>query len=350
MNREQFFGRLAGLDEQRLPKVLWTLYWRGSAALRARIEAELDAVEHGARARPTAEPPIDPQWVRQEVAEFVALACSGAYLAGDRRVSPKERTRWRFTFQRLSADALRALRDPEDEDAAVAVEQLVDLACEVRGYDYFRSEDPVEAARFVVSDVVALLWATLRDRFGFPGFAEQAAPQLIRWESRYGWTRTGFGRTAEKETPLAAVLARMLPVPDTWVGFADAYLTALDQLAHGATTIPRRIDRSREQRTEALAAWHLLLLDNLAGTAAEDRLDRLARHPALGGPELQFLQAQLAHRRGDLDAARAAVHQCLDKLPGHPSFLQFATEIGAPLPARARQIAEDRQILTGRTH
>jgi hypothetical protein len=30
------------------------------------------------------------------------------------------------------------------------VEQLIDLACEMRDYDYFRSEDPVEAARFVV--------------------------------------------------------------------------------------------------------------------------------------------------------------------------------------------------------
>jgi hypothetical protein len=35
MNREQFLGRLAGLDKQRLQKVLWTLYWRGSAAARA---------------------------------------------------------------------------------------------------------------------------------------------------------------------------------------------------------------------------------------------------------------------------------------------------------------------------
>jgi hypothetical protein len=174
--------------------------------------------------------------VRREVAEFVALARSGAYLAGDRRVSPTERTRWRFTFQRLSADAQRALRDPEPEHAAA--EQLIDLVCKVRGYHYFCSEDPVEAARLVVSDVVALLWAILLDRFGFPGFAEQAAPQLVRWESRYGWTRTGFGRTAEKETPLAAVLARMLRVPDMWVGFTDAYLAALDQVAHGRDGSP----------------------------------------------------------------------------------------------------------------
>ena len=307
MNREQFFGRLAGLDEQRLQKALWTLYWRGSAALQARIEAELDAVENGTRPRPAAPAPVDPAWVRDEVAEFVALARSGAYFAGDRRVSPKQRTRWRFTFQQLSTDAQRALRDPEPEDAVAAVEQLVDFACEMRDYDYFRSEDPVEAARFVVSDVVALLWATLLDRFGFAGFAERAAPQLIRWESRYGWTRTGSGRVSEQETPLADVLARMLRLPDTWVGFADAYLAALDQVAQAAPATRTRVRRSAQQRTESLAAWHLLLLDNLVGTEAEDRLDRLARHPSLGGPELQSFRAQLANRRGNLDAGRDAV-------------------------------------------
>ena len=44
----------------------------------------------------------------------------------------------------------------------VQVDQ-VDL-CEMRGYDYFRSEDPVEAARFVVSDAVALLQTPRRVR------------------------------------------------------------------------------------------------------------------------------------------------------------------------------------------
>ena len=45
---------------------------------------------------------------------------------------------------------------------------------------YFRSEDPVEAARFVVSDATALLWETMRDRHGFAAFARRAAPQLLR--------------------------------------------------------------------------------------------------------------------------------------------------------------------------
>jgi hypothetical protein len=331
MNREQFFDRLAGLGRQQLIKVLWALYWRGSAALRQRIEAELHTAEHGTRPQPAATPPVDPILVRAEVEQFVALARAGAYLGGDRRISPRERTRWRFTFQRLAADGQRALREPEPVNGVAAVEQLIDLACEMGGYDYFRSEDPVEAARFVVSDAVALLWATLRERGGFAEFAKRAAAQLIRWETVYGWTRTGDGRVAKRETSLAGVLADMLRVPDAWVGFADAYLDALDDTAHAQA----RTGRNREQRTEALAKWNLLLVDHLAGTDAEDRLDRLIHHPALNGPEQQHLQARLAHRRGDLAGARHLMQQCLQRLPGHSGFVQFATEINTSLPVRA---------------
>src|SRR6266571_1124753 len=94
MNREQFFGQLATLDEQRLKKALWNLYWRGSAATRERIEAEIDPDQHDRGKRPSKEP-ADPQQLLGEVGDFVALARSGAYMAGDRRVSPGERTRWR---------------------------------------------------------------------------------------------------------------------------------------------------------------------------------------------------------------------------------------------------------------
>jgi hypothetical protein len=345
MNREQFFGQLATLDEQRLKKALWNLYWRGSAATRERIEAEIGPDQHAGGKRRTREP-ADPQQLLGEVGEFVALARSGAYMAGDRRVSPKERTRWRLTFKRLVTDAQDGLRAQDAGAAAAAVEQLIDLACETRDYDYFHSEDPVEAAGFVVSDAVARLWARLQAHYGFAGFAERAAPQLIRWESRHGWTRSGWGRVSEKETSLASVVARMLPAPDTWVGFADRYLDALDRLARDAPATPNRAwrptGRDRDQRTAALAEWHRLLLDRLIDSEAEDRLDRLTRHAALGGPELGFLQAQLAHQRGDVSNARSLVHAGLQQLPGHQDFLEFATEIGAPLPPRAQQIVKER--------
>jgi hypothetical protein len=345
MNREQFYGQLAALDEQRLKKALWNLYWRGAAAIRERIEAELDPDQPAHGRRPSKEP-ADPQQLLDEVADFVALARSGAYMAGDRRVSPRERTRWRLTFKRLVTDAQDGLRAPDTGAAATAVAQLIDLACQTRDYDYFHSEDPMEAAGFVVSDAVALLWGKLQAQYGFAGFADRAAPQLIRWESRYGWTRSGWGRVSQKETSLASVLAQMLAAPDAWVGFTDRYLDALDRVARAAPARPSRAwhstGRDRDRRTADLAEWHRLLLDRLIGSEAEDRLDRLARHPALGGPEFEFLKAQLAHQRGDVSSARSLVQAALQQLPGHQGFLDFASEIGATLPPRAQQVIEER--------
>ena len=344
MDREQFFGRLAALDEQHLKKALWNLYWRGSAAVRERIEAEIDPDQQH-RGKRSAKEPVDPDLLLGEVEDFVALARSGAYMAGDRRVSPRERTRWRLTFKRLVGGAQDGLRAQDPATAASALERLIDLACESRDYEYFHSEDPMEAAGFVVSDAVALLWAALQAQYGFAGFAQRAAPQLIRWESPHGWTRSGWGRLSQREASLASVLARMLPAPDMWVGFADRYLDALDRAARDDSLRPSRTwppaDHDRDRRTGNLAEWHCLLLDRLIGAEGEDRLDRLAHHPALGGPELEFLKAQLAHRRGDLGSARSLVSRALQHLPGHQDFLDLAAEIEAPLPPRAQQIARE---------
>jgi hypothetical protein len=350
MNREQFFGKLAGFDEDRLKKALWNLYWRGAAPIRERIEAEVDPTERERRERQVKEPPV-PRWVLGEVQSFAALARSGAYIGGDRRVTPRERTRWRFTFQRLAIDAQGALLADVDT-AATAVEALIDLACDMHGDDYFRSDDPIEAARFVVSDAVAVLWGRLRDRHGFAGFAERAAPQFIRWEREFGWTRSGWGRVSETETSLAAVLARMLRAIDMWVGFTDRYLDALDELARTDAAHPKRHtwrspDQVRQERARNLAEWHLQLVDRLAFSEAEDRLDRLVTHPALGGPELTFVHAQLAHRRGDVGLAHELVQESLHQLPGHRGFLAFASEISASLPPQARRGNDGPMLVVG---
>jgi hypothetical protein len=156
MNREEFFMKLAPLDEDRLGKVLWNLYWRSPAAVRERIECELDLVEQERRKRAAAQP-ADPGLVLYEVREFAELARAGAYIAGDRQVSPKERTRWRVTFRRLAVGAQSALGAEDAGPAEEALALIIDLACEMKDAQYFRSEDPVEAARFVVSDAAALL-------------------------------------------------------------------------------------------------------------------------------------------------------------------------------------------------
>jgi hypothetical protein len=293
MNREQFYAAMAGLDEERLRKALWTLYWRGAAPVRQRIEAELAPPDQTPRTRSVAEA-VDPEAVLEEVQRFVSLARSGSYLAGDRQVSPKERTRWRFTFRRLVADSRQALRADDIAPAVEAVAAMVDLACAVRDYDYFRSDDPVEAAGVVVSDEVGVLWARMLEQRGFPAFAQEAAGQFVRWEAPFGWTRAGFGRVSEKESSLTTVLAGMLPVPDAWVTFVGCYLIALDEAAPapGAHCGSRRsADREGARRAEALAEWNEMLLDRFVGT--DDEASSIAWSPARAcRAELTYVQAQ----------------------------------------------------------
>lgn len=334
MNREEFFGKVAALDAKHLQKALWNLYWRGNASMRERIEAELELDPAARAGRPG--PTVDANAVLARVRDFASLARAGAYLGGDRRVSPKERSGWRITFRRLAGEAREALAAKDPDPGIAAMELLVDLACEARRYDYFRSDDPVEAARFVVSDAAEQVWDRLRTVHGFDRFSARATTHLVRWESEYGWTRRGDGATAEKEVSLAGILARKLVAPDMWVTVADRYLEVLDEAGTA-----RDVERAR--RTGDLAEWHGLLLDRLPDYDADDRLDRLARHPALGGPELTFFKAQLARRRGEIDRARELVRECLGRLPGHPAFLAVAIEIDAPMPERAAQIIASRQ-------
>lgn len=42
MNREQFYAKVSALDAEQLRKVLWTLYWRGTAQAREQIEDALN--------------------------------------------------------------------------------------------------------------------------------------------------------------------------------------------------------------------------------------------------------------------------------------------------------------------
>jgi hypothetical protein len=80
MNREEFFAKLAPLDAEQLRKVLWNDSWRGSASVRERIEGELAPAEKVERKRSASE-------LLDAVTEFAELMRSGAYMAGDSRVS-----------------------------------------------------------------------------------------------------------------------------------------------------------------------------------------------------------------------------------------------------------------------
>src|SRR6201997_5249223 len=279
MNRDEFYAAMAPHDDARLRKILWTLYWRGNAQLRERIEDELRPPEQP-KVKPKKELP-DPDAVLDEVRTFVTLAKDGAYMAGDRRVHHTERSKWRLTFRRLVGDALAALQADDPGPAQQAVAEMVDLACDMKSYDYFHSDDPVEAAKFVVSDAVAALWESVLRHDGFAAFAGRVPEQLIRWEADYGWTRRGYGQVAEKETPLAVPLARLLTTPDMWRTFTESYLEALDSAGRADPRRPRTVYGSfdethhrRRERTDDLAVWHEMLLEQFTGTPEDDLLDR----------------------------------------------------------------------------
>ena len=305
MNRDEFYAAMAPHDDARIRKILWTVYWRGNAHLRERIEDELRPQDQP-KVKPKNELP-DPAGVLAEVTTFVELARDGAYMAGDRRVHHTERSKWRYTFRRLVADALAALTASDPAPAQQAVATVVDLACEMKGYDYFHSDDPVEAAKFVVSEAVAALWESVLRHDGFPAFAGRVPGQLIRWEAAYGWTRGGYGQVAERETPLAVPLARLLTTPDMWRTFAESYLTALEAAGRADSKRPRTsygtFDETgyrRKERAGDLATWHEMLLDRFAGTPEDELLNRLTASPALAGPELISLRTRIAKRRGDV--------------------------------------------------
>jgi hypothetical protein len=279
---------------------------------------------------------------------FVELAKAGSYMAGDRRVHHTERSKWRHTFRRLADSALAALAADDPSPAQQAVAKIVDLACEMKSHDYFHSDDPVEVAKFVVSDAVAALWESVLRHDGFAAFAACVPEQLIRWEADYGWTRRGYGQVAEKETPLAVPLARLLTTPDMWRTFTESYMEALDAAGRADPGRPRimygtlnETSYRRKERADNLAAWHDMLLDRFAGTPEDQLLDRLVASPALAGPEPIFLQAKIAACRGATSQAAALATKCLKESPGHPAYLDFAVEIGAELPPGAREIAAE---------
>ncbi len=85
----------------------------------------------------------------------MSLARSGAYLGGGPAGVAAERSRWRFTFKRLPRKPRTPCRPGTPSPRHPhALEQLIDrLAREADRYDYFRSDDPVAAAGFVVSDI-----------------------------------------------------------------------------------------------------------------------------------------------------------------------------------------------------
>jgi hypothetical protein len=139
-----------------------------------------------------------------------------------------------------------------------------------------------------------------------------------------------------------------------WRTFAESYLEALEVAGRTdpkrSRTVYGTFDETsyrRKERADDLAAWHEMLLDRFAGTPEDELLDRLVASPALAGPELIFLRARIAERRSDVSQAATLVAKCLKEMPGRQAYLDFAVQVGAELPSRAREIAAERARAAG---
>ena len=239
---------------------------------------------------------------------------------GDRRVHRTERSKWRLTFRRLVADALSALQADNPGSAQQAIAEMVDLACEMKGYDYFHSDDPVEPRS-------SCLGPPARSRCSVMT-ASRCSPGARRSSSSAG-RRTAAGRDGatvgcrKRKQPCACRSPSYSPrrtcggrsSSSTWTRWTRPDgPTRSDPAPYGSFDETRF---RRHERAKDLAAWHGMLLDRFAGTPEDELLDRLAASPALAGPELTFLRARIAERRGAVGQAATLVTESLKELPGH---------------------------------
>ena len=337
MDKTAFLKALEGRSPEDLRTLLWTAYWRGTTPMRERIE-ELLAPQEAAVKR-AAEAQVDPDLCLDEVMTFCERARNGDYLRGARDLGRKEVTGWRFTLRRLFDEACRLLQQNDIEEGSEALERLLDFTCELKGYNYFRSEDQVEAAKIVVSDRIEALWLAQIHQQGFAVFIQKAPAQLLRWEEPYGWTTFGGGQTAEKERKLADVLPRLLPGADGLLAFCQTYLATLE------TFQPRKPDpkarkgtwndpladfaKESEKRADRLEDWHAFLLDRLQGTEDETILERILEHRAIQRPETWHLLSRLRQTHGQHEEAQTLIKKALTRYPGNERFkstaLQFPT-------------------------
>lgn len=87
MDKVAFLKALEGRSPEDLRTLLWTAYWRGTAAARERIEELLNPQEAPQKREATDR--VDPEDCLQEVQAFCARARAGDYMRGARDLGRK---------------------------------------------------------------------------------------------------------------------------------------------------------------------------------------------------------------------------------------------------------------------
>lgn len=355
LKKEELLAKLAPLEDGRLRQLLCEVYRGGPDTVRARIEAVISPEATAARPDPE-----DAGAVLDGVRAFLDLVDADAFLFG-REVSPKRKTQWRHEYRKAFEDLARLLSSPAVERASALLEEAIELATRVDANTHFRSEDPNEAAKVVVSDQVAALWTSYSLREGVPGLLSRALPQLWAWERQYGWTR-GFGSVAGRERALGDVLAGLLTVRPAWERAASAWRELLDA-RHAESAPPAQVTRGkqarplkpwelerfeserrrqRERRAMNLCSWHTHLAEQLGGD--DPLVQAVLDHPAVDAPYTWLVKAKVAEKRGALTELRALIERGLDRLPGFDELVLIGLRAGIELPPKAEQLATERKL------
>ena len=336
MDKTAFLKKLEGRSVDELRTLLWTAYWRGTAVTRERIEESLNPQEVIKQREVDAW--VDPKECLREVTSFCARARAGDYMRGARDLGRKEVSGWRLTFRRLFDDSARLLQQPDTANEFRPLVHLLDFTHDLKDWNYFRTQDPVEAAKIVFSDRVETLWRSRIDHAGFGVFLKEAPAQLLAWESPGGWTRYD-GSATEKQRPLTAVILRLLPGHDSVLAFVRNYLIALEAMGPRAATPQESKVRSSNpryewenacrHRSERLEHWHKALLERFVGSEDEPLIDRILTNRALDGPYTWHLLGRLRLQQGRRSEAKALVKRALDRLPGATSIQATALELAS---------------------
>ena len=123
MHKDEFHAKIAPLDKDKIKKILWELYWRGSKDLRQRIETLLDPEKHKKRV------PELPD--REKLCKMSSILLLWQALV---RTWPEVMRclvmRWLVTFGKLFKNTGLLLTHGDMEYGAPVMEKLIDLACE----------------------------------------------------------------------------------------------------------------------------------------------------------------------------------------------------------------------------
>ena len=294
LKKKEFVEKLSKYKEKELREMMWKIYYRAPETVRVRVEDLLRTPDER-KIFKEVQDNAHRKALEQEIEEFVTTVRKGHYKRYSRHVARKYRKRWRFVFKRLLDDSTKLAEKGDVEVGLMGLETLLDLAYESFWNNYFHSDDPMKSMKVVFSDRVSLLWRARLSLEGFRSFAKHAAIQLIKWDSRFGWT---YSETLKpKEAQLSHIVSSLIKGADAWLEFAEAYLDGLNQIYN---ELKKKADegvgkqwlRDRIRTYDIkLSDWNEILITRLSESGEDEMIEKIIQHKLFGPAQRKVLKA-----------------------------------------------------------